>query len=175
MIMIQLGPEQGKEFRQVTNERGSQLGYFSLSAPDLGSVFLYQVVVYEPGRGTGTAIYKAIGREVGRKGLALISDPDSFSYSAFRLWQSLERCGNAARLDDRSTTYVDDRGDVYGAAFRLNNEQMPITIDEGWEAMVPAVDLRHLGDHVGVERARVVETVMPLNRLTAQTPDAFSV
>jgi hypothetical protein len=117
--MVHLGPEQGEEFRRVTDEQGRELGYFSLATPEAGSVYLSQVVVYEPNKGTGAAIYSGVGQEVSEKGLALISDPDSFSYAAFRLWLSLERCGDAVRLDDGSATRIDDRGDVYGAAFRL--------------------------------------------------------
>jgi hypothetical protein len=123
--MVHLGPEHGEEFRIVTDEQGRELGYFSLATPEAGNVYLSQVVVYEPNKGTGAAIYRGVGQEVSEKGLTLISDPDSFSYAAFRLWLSLERCGDAVRLDDGSTTHVDDRGDVYDAAFRLSVPRMP--------------------------------------------------
>ncbi len=60
----------------------------------------------------------AVAAELAPEGLSLVSDPDSFSLGALRVWLSLERKGVAIRVNNDGYL-VDEKGDVYGASFRM--------------------------------------------------------
>lgn len=126
--MVTLTPECGQEFRQVLDPSSQdEIGYFSLSDQNQAEVFFTQVVLHEDrrGEGLGKQIYVAMAEELGIEGRTLVSDPDSFSVSALRVWLSLEKAGLAEKQVTSDEGIIDSRGDVYGVQYRLLHSRLP--------------------------------------------------